>query len=242
MEKIKVTVWNEEREGEDRWQPVQEMYPQGLHSVIADALNKESDITARAALLSDEEQGLTESVLDNTDVLIWWAHGRHADVEDRFAQRVAEYVQRGMGVIFLHSAHRSKPFMRLLGTDGYLCWRDEGERERLWVSDPSHPIAAGLPESFSLEHEEMYGEPFGIPQPEATVFIGWYEGGNVFRSGVTFRRQCGKIFYFQPGHETNETFYNPHIQRVIANAVRWAKPEIRVPARGCPCVERLEKR
>jgi trehalose utilization protein len=193
------------------------------------------------SVITDGEQGLSEEALDGADVLIWWGHVHHGEVEDRLVRRVVDHVQRGMGIIFLHSAHKSKPFMSLLGTTGYLSWREAEERCRLWTASPAHPIAEGIPEQFVLEHEEMYCEPFGIPRPDDTVFISWFQGGNVFRSGVTFRREYGKIFYFQPGHETYPTYHNKHVRQVIINAVRWAKPAVRIAARDCPNVEALEK-
>ena len=144
-----------------------------------------------------------------------------------------------MGLIVLHSGHFSKIFRRLMGTSCSLKWRD-GARERLWCANPGHPIAQGLPEHFELDVEEMYGEFFDIPEPLETVFIGWFNGGEVFRSGVTFRRGLGNVFYFQPGHEANPTFHNENIQKVITNAVRWAAPATKKPEIICPCVEPLE--
>ena len=55
------------------------------------------------------------------------------------------------------------------------------------------------------------------------VFISWHPGGEVFRSGCCFVRG-GRIFYFQPGHETFPIYYQPEIQTVITNAVRWVAP------------------
>jgi trehalose utilization protein len=237
---IKVTVWNEYMEEQKR-PAVAEIYPQGLHQTIAEFLNQDPGITAGVSVITDPEQGLAESLLDNTDVLIWWGHVHHNDIQDNLVKRVTSYVQRGMGIIFLHSAHKSKPFMSLLGTTGYLGWREAEEKSRVWTAAPTHPIAEGLPQQFLVEHEEMYTEPFGIPEPETTVFISWFEGGNVFRSGVTFQREYGKIFYFQPGHETYPTYHNPHVQRVLLNAVKWAAPVIKVDSLICPRLETLEK-
>jgi trehalose utilization protein len=237
---IKVTVWNEYTDRQKK-PDVASAYPDGLHNAIAAFLNRDGGIKAGVSIITDAEQGLSEQVLDNTDVLIWWGHHHHDDVEDVYVKRVIERVQRGMGVIFLHSAHRSKPFMGLLGTNGFLGWREANEKSRVWTAAPYHPIAEGIPQQFLLEHEEMYSEPFGIPEPEATVFISWFEGGNVFRSGVTFRRDYGKIFYFQPGHETFPVYHNPVVQRVIVNAVKWAKPVVKVKALDCPKMEALEK-
>jgi trehalose utilization protein len=237
---IKVTVWNEYMD-EQRVPEVASVYPGGLHTTIADFLNRDGEISAGVSLITDAEQGLAEQVLDNTDVLIWWGHCHHDKIDDLYVKRVVDRVQRGMGIIFLHSSHKSKPFMGLLGTTGSLGWREAREKSRVWTAAPGHPIADGIPQQFLLEHEEMYSEPFGIPEPETTVFISWFEGGNVFRSGVTFRREYGKIFYFQPGHETFPTYHQPQVQRIITNAVKWARPVIRVQSLDCPQLETLEK-
>jgi len=238
--KIKVTVWNEY--GDDqKGQEISGVYPDGMHKTTADFLNKDDEIQARTAVLEEKEQGLPDAVLDDTDVLIWWGHRFHDKVEDSTVKKVVNRVQRGMGAIFLHSAHHSKPFRELMGTSGRLSWRMPGEKKRIWTVTPSHPIASGIPEYFELEQEEMYGEPFGIPEPLDTVFIGWYQGGSVFRSGVTFKRENGKIFYFQPGHETYPIYHNEIIQKVIVNAVKWVKPVIKVDSLECPNVPPLEK-
>ena len=239
-EKIRVTVWNEYLD-EQKVEAVASVYPDGLHTAIADFLNKESDISAGVSIITDPEQGLTEQILDNTDVLVWWGHCHHGEVQDQFVKRVVERVQRGMGMVFLHSSHASKPFKRLVGTSGYLGWREAREKSRVWTVTPSHPIAQGIPVQFLLEHEEMYSEPFGVPEPETTVFISWFEGGNVFRSGLAYQREYGKIFYFQPGHETFPTFYHPMVQKIIINAIKWVKPAMRVESRDCPWLEALEK-
>ena len=237
---IRVTVWNEYRE-KQKESDVASVYPEGLHKTIADFLNKDRGISAACSIITDGEQGLSEQILDATDVLLWWGHAYHGEVEDIYVERVIDRVQRGMGIVFLHSAHKSKPFMRLLGTTGYLGWREANEKSRVWVASPTHPIAEGLPQQFLLDREEMYTEPFGIPEPDNTVFISWFEGGNVFRSGVTFQREYGRIFYFQPGHETFPTYHNPNVQRIITNAVKWARPVARVDSRDCPNLEALEK-
>ena len=143
-----------------------------------------------------------------------------------------------MGAIFLHSAHFSKPFRLLMGTPCSLTWREDGDFERVWAVNPAHPIAQGIDRFIYLPSEETYGEPFMVPEPDETVFIGGYEGGEVFRSGLCYRRGFGKIFYFQPGHETNPTFFVPDIQRVIKNAVYWANPIYRGDAYNCPHVKK----
>ena len=220
---IRVTVWNEyrhERE-EERFARV---YPEGIHGAIAAGLGDEEDFVVRTATLDEPEHGLTEVALADTDVLVWWGHKAHDAVHDAVVERVQARVLAGMGLIVLHSGHFSKIFKRLMGTTCDLKWREVGERERLWVVAPGHPIAEGIGEYIELDHEEMYGEHFDIPPPETLVFVSWFTGGEVFRSGCCFSRGAGKIFYFRPGHESHPTYYNPKICRVIANAVRWAAP------------------
>lgn len=204
---------------------VASIYPRGLHGCIADALNSDPLIEATTATLQEPEHGLPQSRIDTTDVLLWWGHAAHGEVSDAVVERITDAVWGGMGLILLHSAHFSKIFKRLMGTPCSLTWREAGERERLWVTAPGHPIARGLPDHFELEHEEMYGEPFAVPDPLETVFIGWFQGGEVFRSGLTYRRGAGRVFYFQPGHETYPTYHNPTIQQILRNAVQWAAPQ-----------------
>lgn len=217
---IKVTVWNEYLH-EVKHEAVRKVYPDGIHEAIARGLaNDEFEI--RTATLDQPEHGLTEDVLNETDVLLWWGHMGHHLVEDAIVERVQRRVWQGMGLIVLHSGHFSKIFKKLMGTSCDLKWREANEKERIWIVDPAHPIAAGLGEYFELEHEEMYGEHFDIPAPDELVMVSWFEGGEVFRSGCTYHRGQGKIFYFRPGHETFPTYYNPNVLKVIANGVRWA--------------------
>lgn len=219
---MNITVWNEFRH-EKKNDTVKEIYPEGIHEVIAGFLKTEGQ-TVQTATLDEAEHGLTEDVLNNTDVLLWWGHVAHDEVDDEIVKKVQQRVLDGMGLIVLHSGHFSKIFKTLMGTSCDLKWREAGEKERLWVVDPAHPIAEGIGEYFELEHEEMYGEHFDIPVPDELIFMSWFEGGEVFRSGVTYTRGNGKIFYFRPGHETHPTYYNENVQRVIQNAVKWAAP------------------
>ncbi len=223
MATIRVTVWNEFRH-ERNDAAVKAVYPKGIHEAIAEPLRKEPGVTVKTATLDEPEHGLGGQVLQNTDVLIWWGHMAHQEVSDAVAAHVQQRVLEGMGLIVLHSGHMSKPFMRLMGTSCLLRWREAGEKERLWVVEPGHPIVDGLGPYFEIPHEEMYGERFDIPSPESTVFISWFAGGNVFRSGCCFTRGKGRIFYFRPGHETFPTYRQSEVQRVIRNAVRWAAP------------------
>jgi len=223
MRRICVTVWNEFLH-EKQDPRVAEVYPDGMHSVIAGFLRSQGFET-RTATLSEPEHGLTEDVLANTDVLVWWGHMAHEKVGDDVVERVCRrIVFDGMGLIALHSAHLSKVFRRLMGTPCSVKWREAGERERIWVVGGGHPVAEGLGDYFEIEREEMYGEPFEIPRPDELVFISWFKGGEVFRSGCCFYRGLGKIFYFRPGHETYPTYYDSNVLRVIGNAARWCAP------------------
>jgi trehalose utilization protein len=181
-------------------------------------------MNVQTATLDEPEHGLPDEVLANTDVLIWWGHGAHQEVRDEIVDKIHKRVLEGMGLVALHSSHKSKIFVKLMGTTCNLKWRVIGEKERIWVVEPGHPIAAGLPEHFEIPQEEMYGERFDIPAPDTLVFMSWFPGGEVFRSGCCFYRGNGKIFYFRSGHETFPVYHQPEVQQVISNAVRWAAP------------------
>lgn len=219
---LRVTVWNEfiHETSNDH---IKSIYPEGIHQAIASFLKENDDIEVKTATLREPNHGLSDEVLDNTDVLIWWGHIAHHEVSDEIAEKVKDRVLKGMGLIVLHSGHYSKPFTKLMGTSCSLRWRDD-DRERLWCVNPGHPIAYGLPEYFELPNEEMYGEFFDIPTPDELVFIGWFRGGEVFRSGCVFKRGYGKVFYFQPGHEAFPTYRDKNIQKVITNAVYYLRP------------------
>jgi trehalose utilization protein len=219
---LRVTVWNEFRH-EKVHEKIRSVYPDGIHAVLAKRL-REDGHTVRIATLDEPDHGLTDAVLAETDVLTWWGHMAHGEVEDRIVDRVQRRVLDGMGLLVLHSGHHSKIFRRLMGTSCNLIWREMGERERVWVLAPSHPVAAGLGEYFEIPHQEMYGEPFDIPAPDTLVFVSWFQGGEIFRSGCAYERGRGKIFYFSPGHETLPVYYQAEVQHVISNAVRWVAP------------------
>lgn len=205
---------------------MKEIYPEGIHGAIAKGLRALlPDAVVSTATLQEPEHGMTAARLAQTDVLFWWGHLAHGEVSDEVARRVQSRVLEGMGLVVLHSGHYSKVFKLLMGTSCSLTWREAGERERIWVCNPGHPIARGLGRCFELEHEEMYGEPFGIPSPDEQVFLSWFEGGEAFRSGCCWRRGNGSIFYFRPGHETYPTYHNAQVQRVLANAAEWARPQ-----------------
>jgi trehalose utilization protein len=241
--KINVTIYNENFH-ETENPEVRALYPGGIHGCIKQFLSKDGAVgDIRCATLPDHRELLTKETLDDTDVMLWWAHMKHREVDDDAVDMVVQRVLDGMGIIFLHSGHASKPFRRILGTSGRLRWREAGEKARLWNVAHNHPITQGIGASFVVPHDETYGEPFGIPEPHELIFISWFQGGEVFRSGCTWRRGEGKIFYLQNGHETFPVYYQSEIQRVIVNAVKWACPVQRscVPDRGGPNAAALEK-
>ena len=233
---IKVLVWNEYKH-EKYDERVQKIYPEGIHAALASFI-ADDDIVVRTATLDDANCGITKEILDDTDVMLWWGHVAHKDVPDEVAMLVRDAVLSGMGMIFLHSAHHSKPFKLLLGTTCNLTWRESGDSEILWVIEPAHPITRGIDRYFTLPGEETYGEPFVIPTPDKLLLIGNYSSGEVFRSGCLFERGNGKIFYFQPGHETFPTYYVPEVQTVIKNAVRYLAPTYR-ELTACPHVRKI---
>lgn len=237
MNKIRVTVWNEFRH-EKKAGAAKELYPNGIHAKVKEFLDECDDLEVRLAALDDPDNGLPPEVLDNTDVLVWWGHTAHNAVPDELADKIRDRVYEGkMGFVAMHSAHKSKPFMRIVGTNGNLSW-GRNQKEIVWNLCPASPIAAGIPDHFVLEEEELYAEPFYIPQPDKLIFGSWFEDGYMFRSGACFVRGAGKVFYFQPGHETCRSFYNPYVQQILKNGVHWVAPNrtgYEIPA-DCPHV------
>lgn len=235
---LRVTVWGEYRH-EKKNPKVAALYPDGMHATIAAFLRRDPANEVRTATLDEPEHGLGGDVLETTDVLVWWGHMAHGEVSDEIVARAKTRVLEGMGLVVLHSGHYAKLFKALLGTTCSLKWRESTDKERLWNVAPGHPITQGVGEFFEIPQEEMYGEPFGIPEPDELLFISWFTGGEVFRSGATWRRGHGRIFYFRPGHETYPTYHQPEVQRVIANGVAWARPLVRIPD-ACPNSPALE--
>ena len=222
-DKIRVTVWNEHRHEKTNKQ-IAKIYPDGMHGAIARYLESSGGFEVRTATLDEPDHGLTDDVLAATDVLTWWGHMAHGEVRDEIVGKVVNRVLGGMGLIVLHSGHYSKPFRRLMGTTCSLKWREIGEKERLWVIEPGHPIVQGIGEHIEIEHTEMYGERFDIPAPDTLVLVSWFAGGELFRSGCCYHRGKGKVFYFRPGHETYPIYYHEGVLKILANACRWAAP------------------
>ena len=235
---LRVTVWNENVE--ENHAEVRALHPNGIHGTVAEILRVDPEIEVRTCTLQDPDCGLTDEVLDNTDVLFWWAHCKHSSVPDEVVERVYNHVMKGMGFVGLHSTHHSKIFTKLCGTPCHLSWHLDS-RERVFTVNPSHPIASGIPMHFEIPSEECYSEPFSIPEPDELVFIGWYNTGEVFRSGFCYNRGYGRIFYFQPGHETGLAFTVPEVHQVLRNAAHWAAPRQRIGKLVGPEVSPLEK-
>ena len=233
---IRVLIWNEYQH-EKSSEEVRRIYPNGIHGALAEILKGE-DVSVRTATLDDPGCGITKEVLEDTDVLLWWGHMAHHKVPDEVAYLVRDAVLSGMGAIFLHSAHHSKPFRYLMGTSCNLTWRESQDSELLWVIEPSHPITRGIDRCFRLPAEETYGEPFVIPTPDKLLLIGNSSGGEVFRSGCLYERGNGRIFYFQPGHESFPTYYVPEVQTILRNAVRYVAPTYREMT-ACPHVRKI---
>ena len=218
----RVTVWGENLH-EKRDESVQKLYPDGMHTTIASGISEHLGDRAvvRVATLDQPEHGLSEEVLQATDVLTWWGHIGHGQVADVVVERVKQRVLQGMGLVVLHSGHWSKIFRSLMGTSCNLRWRSIGERELVWTVNAAHPITKGVPPVFAIESQEMYGELFDIPQPDELVFISSFAGGEVFRSGCCFYRGAGRVFYFSPGDQEYPVYHHPVVRHVIANGVAW---------------------
>jgi trehalose utilization protein len=239
MAPINVTIWNEYLH-EVKEPDIAKVYPTGIHGALAEELGVHADFNIRTATLAEPSHGLTDEVLETTDVMIWWGHMGHHLVDDEIVAKVHHQVLTGMGLIVLHSGHYSKIFRRLMGTNCSLLWREANEKERLWVVEPSHPIMAGIPPYFELATEEMYGERFDIPTPDDLLMVSWFQGGEVFRSCATWRRGHGKVVYFRPGHEEYPTYRNEHVMRVISNSCRWAARTVNIDTRNAPNSPALE--
>ncbi|MCI8633612.1 MAG: trehalose utilization protein ThuA [Lachnospiraceae bacterium] len=226
---MRVLIYNEFMHEQKVGSAAQRMYPKGIHMAIAEGLQKlDPDLSFQYATLENHRDTLTEEALAETDVLIWWGHMHHQDVEDAVVSRVCEAVNKGMGLIVLHSGHESKVFQRLMGTRCSVHWRESNENGHIWLLDETHPIVQGVQNPLDLSAEETYAEPFDIPQPDELLGVTWWKGGEIFRGMNLYRRGRGKIFYFHPGHETLPSYYNEQVLRVIDNALHYLQPVCRV--------------
>lgn len=236
---LRVVVWGEHRH-EKVDANVAAIYPDGMHETIATGVreNLGSRALVTTATLDDPENGLPQERLDETDVLVWWGHAAHSEVDDAVVERVHAAVLAGMGLVVLHSGHWSKIFVRLMGTTCTLRWRSEQDRELIWTINPTHPIAKGVPHPIIIDEQEMYGEFFDIPVPDEVIFLSTFSGGEVFRSGCTWTRGNGRIFYFSPGDQDYPVYHHRDVLRVIANGIEWAAPQL--PARKRPTLLNYE--
>lgn len=215
---MRVVVWSEgEVHGHEATG-----YPEGMPAAIADAVRGIPEAQVEIASIDDADQGVPDERLRQADVLLWWSHMRHEDLLSATVDRVVSAVEHGLGLVALHSAISSPVFRRLVGTTGgFGGWR-HGDREVLWTVDPSHPICRGVEFPVVMPQQEMYSEPANLPTPDELVFISSFSGGEVFRSGITYRRGVGRIFYFSPGHEEYPVFLHPGVRGILANATSWA--------------------
>jgi len=206
------------------------VYPKDICGAVAEGLKDLKDWEVVEAHLSDPNQGLPDDLLKRTDVLIWWGHRKHEQVSNVLVDKIVSRVKDdGMGFISLHSSHFAKPYKKLMGTP--CSWREyvsDSNTLKVVVKDANHPIAKGVGE-FTIIHNERYSEPFAVPPPKDVVFEGTYTLNNgspdTSRQGLTWEVGKGKVFYFQPGHETNLVFFDPNIRRIMRNAVEWAAPK-----------------
>ena len=213
---VRVLSWSE------RTEPAS-IYPEGIDGAVADLLGEAGGFEVRVSTIDDADQGLAEADLAWAEVLVYFSHVRHREVSGETVARILHHVQqRGMGFLPLHSSLDSKPFQELLDRPGRLPgWREDEKPSRVWVVQKDHPIAAGLGDGFVIPAEEMYQEPFNIPPPDELVFVSSFAGGEVFRSGCCWYRGAGRVFYFQPGHETYPVYFQAEVRRAVANGVRW---------------------
>jgi trehalose utilization protein len=213
--RIRVLCWSE------RTEPAS-VYPEGINGAIAKHLREDSGLDVETASIDDPEQGIGEPALAATDVLVWWGHRKHHDVAEARVNRVVRAIkERGLGFIALHSAHFSKIFKALHGTPCSLGdWRADAKPEYLKCVAPSHPVARGLGD-FTIPQTEMYNEPFLVPSPSPTIFYGYWDAGEQFRSCCVWNVGEGRVVYFQPGHETFPIFFQREPLRIILNSVYW---------------------
>ncbi len=213
--KVRVLCWSE------RTEPAN-VYPQGINGAITDSLRQASDLDVQTASINDAEQGIGKAALDATDVLIWWGHLKHKDLDDaRVAEVIRQIKERGLGFIGLHSTQGAKIFKSVLGSSGEIGgWREDGKPEFLKCVAPSHPIAQGLGD-FTIPQTEMYNEPFQVPPPEKIIFFSTWEAGEQFRSCNVWTAGKGRVVYFRPGHETFPIYFQELPLRVVKNSVYW---------------------
>ena len=219
QKKRRVVVWSEGTAPKN-------VYPQDINAAIAEGLKPLKGWDIVTASINDPDQGLPEDMLNSASVLIWWGHQKHGAVSDALVDRIVKRVRDGgMGFIATHSAHYSKPLKAILGTPcGWKYYIDDGARVDLVVKAPSHPIALGV-KNFTLPHTERYGDPFEVPTPETVVFDGIYTLPNGAaenaQQGMVWTVGKGRVFYFQPGHESYPIYFQDEIRHIFRNGVQW---------------------
>ena len=102
-------------------------------------------------------------------------------------------------------------------------YRNDGKPSTTRVSDRQHPLAAGLPNVFTLDRTEMYDEPYHVPAPDAVVCEETWAAGERFRSVMTWRVGDGRVVYIRPGHETYPVWKDERMLRLLENATRWQR-------------------
>lgn len=226
MDKIRVTVWSEGIDAELEPRAIA-LYPDDINTYLAGFLKGNADFEVRCRDISQPENGMGQDIIDGTDVLLWWSHLYDDQVSDEVVDRIVDAVLDGkMNLALLHAGIHSKIGTKLLGKNSTTGkYREVGEMERMWVIDRGHPVVAGLEKEYlEFPDSEMYGEPYGMPTPDEIVFISWFEGGEVLRSGVSWHKGAGRVFYLAPGHEEFPVYANPELQKVMANMIRWLRP------------------
>ena len=277
--RIQVVVWDEQQEKQKR------AYPNYLGNHIASHLQKNESLDVLSVNLNDPGQGLSDEVLENCEVMVWWGHVRHTEISLETSKKLIRRVKEGkLNLIFLHSAHWANPFIEAMNevvrhrvenkyaalgnkveieyayipdsnrftvpplgsivkpsiyerkfphgnvkvrVDMPSCvfpfYRPDGKPSTLITLKPKHPIAQGIPSSFTIPETEMYDEPFHIPEPDEVIFEERWDAGEWFRSGALWQIGEGKVFYFRPGHELYKVFYEPLPLKIVENAVLWMR-------------------
>ena len=155
-DQVRVLVWGENRH--EQIEPhVADIYPDGMHNTIAAGISENLGDRGRVTTttLDEPEHGLTEEVLADLDVLVWWGHAAHGEVADEVVERVHRHVLSGLGLVVLHSGHWSKIFGKLMGTTCTLRWRSEQDRELVWTVEPDPSDNRGRAES---DHHRRAGD------------------------------------------------------------------------------------
>jgi trehalose utilization protein len=236
---INVLVWDEQQDVQVK----SGAYKNFLGNAVAEFLSKTDGLQVVSANINEPDQGLADDRIAAADVVVWWGHVRHKDVNDSKVESIVAKVKAGKaGFVALHSAHYSKPFKNLMGTNcGFKkvdANKNEGFVQHLRVVSPMHPIAKGV-KDFDIPKTEIYGEPFEVPMPDAIVLYGHWDTGDSFpdvccwtvggkgvsSAAAKAANPGGRVVYFRPGHETFPIFHQPEVQRVVTNCVLWAAPK-----------------